>query len=156
MTTPSPTEAANDPAPPPADTAVPALSQSKSVPPTVVDLTTGGTSKPGDMDPAALYQAAQHTRHESMEPSPLKTAGKDRALATAIPANDNPALSRDWTPTGKPANEVQHMLACALAKHAQTWHQDIVGIDSLVYHLSVSTLQKLCYEDGAFNAWINE
>ena len=46
------------------------------------------------------------------------------------------------------------MLACALVYQAATWYHDHGGIDSVVYQLDVPTLTRLCYDEGAFDAWI--
>ena len=69
---------------------------------------------------------------------------------------DNPHLPKNREFGGKTINQTQHTLACALVYHAQVWYHDHVGIDSVVHQLDAPTLMRLCYDEGAFNAWISD
>ena len=89
-----------------------------------------------------------------MDASPLKTANKDRTLATETPALDNPHLPKNHDFGGKTEAQKKHMLGCAFVYHAAAWYHDHGGIDSVAHQLDAPTLMRLCYDEGGFNAWI--
>ena len=53
---------------------------------------TSDANKLDENEIAALVKVAHYTAYENCDPSPLKTANKDRTLAIANPALDNPHL----------------------------------------------------------------
>ena len=95
-------------------------------------------------------KVARYTAYENIDPSPLKTANKDRTLATANPALDNPLLPQNRDFRGKTENQTQHTLVCALIYHATAWYHDHGCIDSVVHQLDVPTLMRLCYDERGF------
>ena len=96
-------------------------------------LITSDADKLEENETAALVKVARYTAYESMDPSPLKTANKDRTLATANPVLDNPHLPQNRDFRGKIENQTQHTLACALIYHAAAWCHDHGCIDSMVH-----------------------
>ena len=93
-------------------------------------LTTSNADKLEESETAALMKVARYTAYENIDPSPLKTANKDRTLATANPALDNPLLPQNRDFRGKTENQTQHTLVCALIYHATAWYHDHGCIDS--------------------------
>ena len=116
------------------------------------NLIASDAGKPRESETAALVQVARYTAYESMDASPLKTANKDRTLATVNPALDDPHLPKNRDFSGKTETQTQHILACALIYHASAWYHDHGGIDPVVHQLDAPTLMKLCYDEGTFSA----
>ena len=119
-------------------------------------LITSDIDKLDEDEAAALVKIVRYMTYENCDPSPLKTANKDRTLAIANPALDNPHLPQNGNFRDKTENQIQHTLACALIHHAAAWYHDHGCIGAMVHQLDAPTLMRMCYDEGAFSAWATE